>query len=221
MGEAVLYLVINLLMLRFLTFTPIFPPFTASSIDYQLTVINIYWTATLLRSCQICIQPKLQERYVSPRLSVQHIYICERHVKRTVHPSSFYHPDVVLKLYDIYIYTGCFHAIKVYGDHQLSSPKNDWNKLKKLVIIHECFYDAFILKAVSVNNVLALHDGEQSLIFLQAFVNLRNIMSKVKLKRIDNSLPTLLLLLLLLLHIVIHLLLYAYYYTCIIIIITF
>lgn len=60
MGEAVLYLVINLLILRFLTFTPVFPPFTASSIGYQLTVINIYWTAALLRSCQICIQPKLQ-----------------------------------------------------------------------------------------------------------------------------------------------------------------
>ncbi len=69
-----------------------------------------------------------------------------------------------------------------------------------------------------MNNVLALHDGEQSLSFLQAFVNLRNVMSKVKLKRIDNSLPTLLLLLLLLLHIVIHLLLYAYYYACFIII---
>lgn len=60
MGEAVLYLVINLLILHFLTFTPVFPPFTASSIDYQLTVINIYWTAALPRSCQICIQPKLQ-----------------------------------------------------------------------------------------------------------------------------------------------------------------
>lgn len=73
------------------------------------------------------------------------------------------------------------------------------------------------LEAVSVNNALALHEGEQSLSFLQAFGNLRNVMSKVKLKRIDNSLPNLLLLL----HIVIHVLLYAYYYTCSIIIITF
>lgn len=60
MGEGVLYLVINLLMLRFLTFTPVFPPFAACSIDYQLTVINIYWTAALLHSCQIDIQPELQ-----------------------------------------------------------------------------------------------------------------------------------------------------------------
>lgn len=66
MGEAVLYLVINLLMLSFLTFTPVFPPFTASSIDYQLTVINIYWTATLLHSSQVCIQPKLWRSWAGP-----------------------------------------------------------------------------------------------------------------------------------------------------------
>ncbi len=68
------------------------------------------------------------------------------------------------------------------------------------------------LESVSVNNVLAQHEGEQSLSFLQAFGNLRNVMSKVKLKKIDNSLPTLLLLLLIIIHLLI--LLHFYFILC-------
>lgn len=140
MGEGVLYLVINLLMLCFLTFTPVFPPFAACSIDYQLTVINIYWTAALLHSCQIGIQPKLQGETcarsvmwvwwsLSPRLlHAMHLYLwieCQRNSFLKMNIQSSFQTLIVSMQWKIV-------------DHQLSSSQKRKEKKSSINSISFC-----------------------------------------------------------------------------------